>query len=61
MIGLGNSVFKRNIAPLSDAGNLGNYLIRDDGCYFALSNGNRLITSVDVDHIVTDTLDTLLT
>jgi hypothetical protein len=61
VIGLGNSVFKRNFTPLSDAGNLGNFLILSDGCRFGTSQGGRLITDVDVDHIVTDTNDTLIT
>ena len=61
MIGLGVSIFRRNSAVLGDSGNLGNFLIKSDGFNFLTSQGDCLITSVDVDNLVTDDQDFLVT
>ena len=61
MIGLGLGIPRTNIAALSDAGSLGDFLIQDNDGLFLTDLGERLITSVDVDTLITDTFLTLVT
>lgn len=61
MIGLGVSIFRRNSAVLGDSDSLGDFIIKADGFNLLTSTGECLITSVDVDNLVTDNQDFFVT
>ena len=61
MIGLGVSIFRRNSAVFGDSDSLGDFIIKADGFNLLTSTGECLITSVDVDNLVTDNQDFFIT